>query len=221
MVLDCSLLHLAICGERPLFLRALHQAGYQVAVVATMFKITPVKDAVRGIQCSGFPCRCGEMLGELFPLLQDHFEKEKGRQDLTAALELSKCGNMKRLLGRELKRVELRKKLEDRKSQQKPEEEGKPAKKCWKCGISSSKVDLSKCSACRRAWYCGEKCQKADWESHWQWCQQKVESRNKKEMNRGHQIEEKCKTGHGTESRDKGAGAFEPFPRNSLAYELD
>ena len=123
----------------------------------------------------GFPCRCGEMLGELSPLLQmvkqktsllgshrkipetsffqDHFEKEKGRQDLTAALELSKCGNMKRLLGRELKRVELRKKLEDRKSQQKPEEEGKPAKKCWKCGISSSKVDLSKCSACRRAWW--------------------------------------------------------------------
>ena len=108
-------------------------------------------------------------MGELFPLLQvfrespvfaksqkclqDHFEKEKGRQDLTASLELSKCGNMKRLLGRELKRVELRKKLEDRKSQQKPEEEGKPAKKCWKCGISSRKVDLSKCSACRRAWW--------------------------------------------------------------------
>merc|ERR1719222_271703 len=50
------------------------------------------------------------MLGELFPLLQmDHFEKERGRQDLTTALELSKCGNMKRLLGRELKRADLRK----------------------------------------------------------------------------------------------------------------
>ena len=78
MVPDCSLLHLALCGERPLFLRALHQAGYQVevlivtgswrkyqiselgsdvlhqvAVVATMFKITPVQDAVRSVQCSG------------------------------------------------------------------------------------------------------------------------------------------------------------------------
>ena len=123
------------------------------------------------LQCSGFPCRCGDMLGELFPLLQvdrdwyfnlksykwhclqEYFEKEKGRQDLTAALELSKCGNMKRLLGKELKRVDLRKKLEDRKSQQKSEEEGKSVKKCWKCGISSTKVELSKCSACRRAWW--------------------------------------------------------------------
>ena len=115
------------------------------------------------------------MLGELFPLLQmvrerylllevvqimvstfcflqDHFEKERGRQDLTTALELSKCGNMKRLLGRELKRADLRKKLEERKSQQKSREEGKAAKKCWKCGVSSTKVNLSKCSACRRAW---------------------------------------------------------------------
>ena len=117
------------------------------------------------------------MLGELFPLLQvvretylkackfrfshlaqstrdclqGHFEKEKGRKDLTVGIELSKCGNMKRLLGKELKRVDLRKKLEDRKSQQKSED-GKAAKKCWKCGISSTKVDLSKCSACRRAW---------------------------------------------------------------------
>ena len=33
MVPDCSLLHLAVCGERPLFLRALHQAGYQVVVL--------------------------------------------------------------------------------------------------------------------------------------------------------------------------------------------
>ena len=83
---------------------------------------------------------------------QDYFEKEKGRQDLTASLELSKCGNMKRLLGRELKRVDLRKKLEERKAQQKCGDEGKAAKKCWKCGISSTKVNLSKCSACRRAW---------------------------------------------------------------------
>ena len=33
--------------------------------------------------------------------------------------------------------------------------------------------------------YCGEMCQKADWESHWQWCQQKVEARSKKEKNKG------------------------------------
>ena len=84
--------------------------------------------------------------------LQDHFEKEKGRQDLSAALELTKCGNMKRILAKELKRVDLRRKLEDRKSQRKSEEEEKPAKKCWKCGISSKKVDLSVCSACRKAW---------------------------------------------------------------------
>ena len=69
--------------------------------------------------------------------------------------------------------------------------------------------------------YCGEKCQKADWESHWQWCQQKVESRSKKEMNRGQRIEEKCKTGHGRESGEEVAEVFEPFPKNSLAFELD
>ena len=85
-------------------------------------------------------------------VLQGYFEKEKGHHDLTTALELGKCGNMKRLLGRELKRVDLRKKLEERKSQMNSGDEGKAAKKCWKCGISSTKVNLSKCSACRRAW---------------------------------------------------------------------
>ena len=59
---------------------------------------------------------------------------------------------MKRLLGRELKRVDMRRKLEERKSQQKAGEEGNAARKCWKCGTTSSKVNLSKCSACRRAW---------------------------------------------------------------------
>ena len=69
--------------------------------------------------------------------------------------------------------------------------------------------------------YCGEKCQKADWESHWQWCQLKVEARSKKEMNRGQQIEEKHKTGHGKESEEDVTEGFEPFPKNSLAFELD
>ena len=76
--------------------------------------------------------------------------------------------------------------------------------------------------------YCGEMCQKADWESHWQWCQQKVEARSKKEKkgevketNRVQPIEEKCRVGRGRESEEGLSRGFEPFPSNSLAFELD
>ena len=77
--------------------------------------------------------------------------------------------------------------------------------------------------------YCGEKCQKADWETHWQWCQQKVEARSKKEekkgevkeTNRGKPIEEKCRVSHGRESEEGLSRGCEPFPLNSLAFELD
>ena len=73
--------------------------------------------------------------------------------------------------------------------------------------------------------YCGEKCQKADWESHWQWCQQKVEARsekeNVKEMNRGQAIKEKSKMSEGRASEEDLTKSFKPFPSNSLAFELD
>ena len=48
-----------------------------------------------------------------------------------------------------------------------------------------------------------------------------MESRSKKEMNRGQPIEEKCKMGHGRESEEAVTEGFEPFPKNSLAFELD
>ena len=56
------------------------------------------------------------------------------------------------------------------------------------------------------AWYCGEVCQREDWEKHWQWCQERQELRRRnKEQKR----------------RDGEENKHQPFTTNSLAYALD
>jgi hypothetical protein len=45
---------------------------------------------------------------------------------------------------------------------------------CYQCGTDKRKngKKLKKCSGCKCAWYCSEKCQKKDWLRHRLWCYQ-------------------------------------------------
>ena len=31
---------------------------------------------------------------------------------------------------------------------------------CWSCSVDPDKVVLLRCNGCKKAWYCGEQCQK-------------------------------------------------------------
>ena len=39
---------------------------------------------------------------------------------------------------------------------------------CWNCHVQGR---LLKCSGCMRAWYCGQRCQEADWAWHGGYCE--------------------------------------------------
>merc|ERR1712083_904500 len=45
---------------------------------------------------------------------------------------------------------------------------------CKLCGIRTEK--LSKCSRCKRTWYCGGECQVADWRNHKEICRQRTQA---------------------------------------------
>ena len=50
---------------------------------------------------------------------------------------------------------------------------------CWSCDKHGR--SLLKCSACRKARYCGEACQGEDWERHMEWCRRRVQARERRE----------------------------------------
>jgi len=53
-------------------------------------------------------------------------------------------------------------------------------KVCWNCLKSADSVSLYKCSGCRKARYCKEKCQEDDWDRHGEYCQLKTKKRELK-----------------------------------------
>ena len=53
----------------------------------------------------------------------------------------------------------------------------KREKICWYC---SSPVQLSRCAGCRIDWYCGEVCQRDDWDVHGEWCEKRGRKRKEK-----------------------------------------
>ena len=54
---------------------------------------------------------------------------------------------------------------------------------CWSCHIRDGKgVKLTKCSGCKKAMYCGQRCKDADWERHGGYCEAKQEKRRRRRM---------------------------------------
>ena len=53
---------------------------------------------------------------------------------------------------------------------------------CWSCHAPEvESVKLARCRGCKRARYCDEQCQAADWERHQGYCVEKQTARQKKE----------------------------------------
>ena len=54
---------------------------------------------------------------------------------------------------------------------------------CWSCHAREGKgVKLIKCSGCKKAMYCGQRCKDADWERHGGYCEAKQEKRRRRRM---------------------------------------
>ena len=52
-------------------------------------------------------------------------------------------------------------------------------KKCWKCGITRSKIDkLQTCTACRKSKYCSVECQVSNWNDHKDFCKKLLKLNN-------------------------------------------
>ena len=50
---------------------------------------------------------------------------------------------------------------------------------CWNC---HARENLLKCSGCKRARYCGQRCQEADWERHGGYCEARQRKRRMREV---------------------------------------
>jgi len=48
--------------------------------------------------------------------------------------------------------------------------EAETVKICWNCHAPKETTKLFKCKGCHKARYCGEKCQRKDWERHGGYC---------------------------------------------------
>lgn len=218
---NVSLLHFSICQRQPKFLGVLLQSGWEASSVRPSTGLTPLQDAVARIWHRSGPvvgwCSssdlCLEVLRELVaaPGLDLTVCVEEGgrkRLALEAALEGSMCEPARKFLQQQLKKINLRKKLEKRRKNIKEDTEGSSSLKetCWNCSESSDVRKLSQCANCRAAWYCGEVCQRGDWEEHWLWCQEKQEQRREKK-------EQKWK--------DEEGDKCHPFVSDSLAFALD
>ena len=61
------------------------------------------------------------------------------------------------------------------------EQENKERRFCWNChAMPSMSMKLLLCAGCRKARYCGEKCQAEDRSRHMNWCQRKEAKRQNK-----------------------------------------
>merc|ERR1711874_742302 len=56
---------------------------------------------------------------------------------------------------------------------------------CWKCSKERAEVKLLKCSGCKTARYCGDKCRDNDWADHGSWCERKQRRREEKREQKG------------------------------------
>jgi len=52
---------------------------------------------------------------------------------------------------------------------------------CWFCHADVTNLANNKCAGCRKARYCNERCQRADWERHGEYCV-KVQEKMKKKV---------------------------------------
>ena len=218
---DPSLLHLSICSLKPRFLHSLLVAGHEARAVRTSSGLTPLQDALRCIKhrtagptkgsCNDG--KCVQILAELLfdpnqDLLEESVAGEQWRMGLEEAMTGDMCYQARRLLEKEVKKLSLRKKLENRRKieEKKVKASSDSKTSCWHCSASSEALQLSQCASCRTAWYCGKSCQRKDWEKHWQWCEGRTEERrNNKEQ----------------ENRVKEQKKPKPYPIESLAFELD
>jgi len=51
---------------------------------------------------------------------------------------------------------------------------------CWYCHDDVTRVEINRCAGCKKARYCSEECQKADWGRHGDYCllmQQKIKKK--------------------------------------------
>jgi len=60
------------------------------------------------------------------------------------------------------------------------ENKRKTEKCCWFC--SKDEGSLLKCSGCRKAYYCNEKCIERDWPVHGNWCSKKMQKREERKV---------------------------------------
>jgi hypothetical protein len=212
---DPSLLHCAICSLRPGFLRALLQAGHEASAARPVTRLTPIQDAVRTLKgavrhpdntptTKMIHCVCPSLVGELLDApgidLGVEVKAPDGvqRLGLDLALEEAQCPAVRKVLQRARQRLGLRRKLESRKE---AAAAGSSARACWSC--RARVAELSLCSGCKEAWYCGAPCQRRHWGEHWRWCDARA-----KEM--GEQVEEVA-----------AAAEARPYPTDSLAFQLD
>ena len=56
---------------------------------------------------------------------------------------------------------------------------GSSSRLCWNC---HTREKLLKCSGCMRAWYCGQRCQEADWDRHGGYCEARMRKRRLREV---------------------------------------
>ena len=81
-------------------------------------------------------------------------EAGRFRLALEVALEGGMCDPARKFLQHQLKKINMRKKLEDRKMKIKGDTEGSLSSEetCWNCSASSDIKKLSQCANCRAAW---------------------------------------------------------------------
>ena len=177
---DSSLLHLAICGGRHLMLRALVAAGCDVdrplANGSTPLAAILVSDSPHDKKFKHI-CPKQELLAEL--LVSEGVDLEAPVEQggaLVTPVEAAAacCHQLRKLVEKATKKQRLRRKVEIRREKQvgKAEEgEGEGGEKpvCAACGV---REEMSVCSGCRAAWYCGEACQAQHWGQHRQHCAQ-------------------------------------------------
>jgi len=103
--------------------------------------------------------------------------------------DLSTCTGCKaaRYCGKKCQKTDwIRRHKEDCQDFNKVEEtESKKKKKhfCWFCTKSSDEVELLKCVGCRKGRYCGDECQRNDWERHGDYCRRKQHQRTAQDSN--------------------------------------
>ena len=170
---DSSLVHLAICGGRPLMLRALVAAGCDVdkhmANGSTPLAAILVSDNPHDKKLKQF-CPKQELLAEL--LVSEGVDLEAPVElsgALVAPVEAAGacCHQLRKQVEKATKKQRLRRKVEMRREKQGEGGEGKVEEReggekaaCSACGAAG---ELAVCGGCRAARYCGEGCQAAHW----------------------------------------------------------